>query len=84
MLAKEQVYVAKNRRKRAKKLFLCVLLWTEAESDGEKHSVFFTTHLPEPANMPPLSNNNPIVVYGNRQLGRCSGLGRTVGGGACK
>ena len=63
MLAKEQVYVAKNIENRAKKSFLCVLLWTDAEIDGEKHSVFFTTHLPEPANMASFSNNNPIVVH---------------------
>ena len=63
VLAKEQMSAAKNTRKRAKKSFYFVLLLcTEAESDREKHSVFFATHLTRGPPSRPSSHNNPRVV----------------------
>jgi len=87
VLAKEQAYVGKNTRKRAKKSFLCMCYYlTEAESDREKHSVFLAHHRPG-ARLSGLPLTTTRVLFtGHRQLGRWSGLGlgRTAGGGACK
>ena len=63
VLAKEQMSVAKNTRKRAKKSFYFVCYCIEAESDREKHSVFFATHPTQSPPNRPSSHNNPIVVH---------------------
>ena len=50
VLAKEQVYVAKNTRKRAKKSFLCVLLVDRSRDlQREAFGVLYHPSLPEPA-----------------------------------
>ena len=97
--ANGQVYVVKNTRKWAKKSFLCVLLVDQAESDREKHSVFFGqaesdrekhsvflgTHPTHSRQDRSFPTTTRVLFTGqHRQSGRCSGLGRAVCGGACK
>ena len=75
-----------GKRKEGEEIVLCVCCyWTEAKSDREKHSVFFDTHPTRSPPFPTLLNTTTRVLFtGHRQLGRCSGLGRAVWGGACK